>query len=111
MKVRAALILALVLAVLLVAPFAAEAQQAGRVYRVGFLFERVPADYRQEIDKFRKALRDLGYVEAQNLVFDFRYADGQFERLPQLAGDLVYLKADVIATYGTPATIAAKNAT
>src|SRR5262249_47742807 len=62
-------------------------------------------------DAFRTKLHALGYIEGQNLLFEARYADGRYERLPQLAADLVGLRVDVIFAYGTPGSLAAKNAT
>jgi putative tryptophan/tyrosine transport system substrate-binding protein len=101
----------LLLLALLVAPLPAEAQQAGKVYRVGIL-ETVPAARNAaNLDALRKGLRDLGYVEGRNLVIEYRSADGRAERFPDLASDLVRLKVDVIVTRGTPATRAAKRAT
>jgi ABC-type uncharacterized transport system substrate-binding protein len=60
---------------------------------------------------FRKGLRDLGYLEGQNIAFEYRYADGQLDRLGEVAAELVRRPVDVIATYGTPPTLAAKQAT
>ena len=61
--------------------------------------------------EFRQGLRDLGYVEGQNVRFEFRSAEGQISRLPELAAELVRLKVDVIVTWFTPAAVAAKQAT
>ena len=61
-------------------------------------------------DVLREALRDLGYVEGQNLVLEYRSADGRDERFPRLAAELVSMKVDLILTRGTPATVAARNA-
>jgi ABC-type uncharacterized transport system substrate-binding protein len=92
-------------------PLAAGAQQAGKVYRVGIL-ELVPAvSNARNLDSLRRGLSEVGYVEGQNLVIDYRSADGHPERFPQLAAELVRLKADLIVTRGTPAVLAAKNAT
>jgi putative tryptophan/tyrosine transport system substrate-binding protein len=92
-------------AVLLAAPLAAEAQPAGKVYRVGLL------DYAPFWEPLLQGLRDLGYVEGQNIAIEYRPAEGRYDRLPRLAAELVRLKVDVIVTYGTPATRAAKQAT
>ncbi len=93
------------------APLAAEAQQPGKVYRIGIL-ETVPAAQNAaNLDALRKGLRDLGYVEGRNLVIEYRSADGRAERFPDLASELVRLKVDLIVTRGTPAAKAAKNAT
>ncbi len=95
---------------LLAAPPAAEAQQAGKVYRIGFLFfgSRGPS---RELDTFRQGLRELGYIEGQNIVIEYRFASGRAERLPELAAELARLKPDVLVTPGTPASLGAKQAT
>ena len=63
------------------------------------------------LDAFRQGLRELGYVEGQNCMIEYRSADGRNERFPELAAEFVRAKVDVIVTRGTPAVIAAKNAT
>jgi putative tryptophan/tyrosine transport system substrate-binding protein len=95
---------------LLAAPLADQAQAAGKIPRVGFLFYGSPGPTR-EVDAFRQGLRELGYVDGQNITVEYRFASGQVERLPELATDLVRLKLDVIVTPGTPASMAAKRAT
>lgn len=98
--------LALVL-VLLAAPFPAEAQPAGKVPRIGFLANvRSPAT-----EAFQKGLQDLGYVEGQNILVEWRLAEGRFERLPELAAELVRLNVDVIVAPGSPYVNPAKNVT
>ncbi len=77
---------------LLVAPFAAEAQQAGRAPRIGFLGSTSPSDMSAHLDAFRPGLRELGWVEGQNIVIDYRFAEGRFDLLPDLAVELVRLK-------------------
>jgi putative tryptophan/tyrosine transport system substrate-binding protein len=95
----------------LLAPLAANAQQQGKVYRIGIL-EAIPAAQNAaNLDALRKGLRELGYVEGRNLVIEYRSADGRAERFPDLASELVRLKVDLIVTRGTPAARAAKNAT
>ena len=102
--------LAVILTVgLVLAPLAAEAQQAARVPHVGVLRAGSPPD--PSIEAFRAALRVLGYMEGQTIVVTQRWAEGRPERLPALATELVRLKVDVILTRGTPAALAAKNAT
>jgi putative ABC transport system substrate-binding protein len=97
---------------LLAAPLAAEAQQAGRVPRIGFLNLTSPSDRPSHLDAFRQRLRELGWVEGQNIVIDYRYAEGRVDRLPDLAAELVRLKVDlIVASAGTQAATAAKNAT
>jgi putative tryptophan/tyrosine transport system substrate-binding protein len=95
---------------LLAAPLAAKAQQVGKVPRIGFLFSGDSGPAR-EVDTFRQGLRDLGYVEGQNIAIEYRFAGGQVERLPELAAELVRLKLDVIVAPYTPPALAAKRAT
>jgi putative ABC transport system substrate-binding protein len=92
-------------------PFAARAQQAGKVWRVGMLETTSAALNAKNIDGFKAGMRALGYVERQNLVIDYRSADGRIERLPALVTELLRLKCDVIVTRGTPSALAAKAAT
>jgi ABC-type uncharacterized transport system substrate-binding protein len=99
---------------LLAAPLAAEAQQAGRIFRLGMLVQgaQVPSsDQRTSVFLILAALRELGYLEGQNLVIERRYAEGKTDRLPGLARDLVQLRVDVIVTVGPVAIRAAKDAT
>src|SRR5437867_4678604 len=95
----------------LFSPSAADAQQAAKVARVGYLaFNRAASPHLTEA--FRQGLRDLGYVEGRNLVIEYRDAEGKPERLPALAAELVALKVDVILVGGsTRATLAAMQAT
>jgi len=95
---------------LLAAPFAAEAQQAAKVARIGYLTGANPAANPHQHEAFRQGLRDLGYVEGRNLVIEYRSAEGKVERLPALAAELVALKVDVIVAPSTPAALAAKQA-
>jgi len=95
---------------MLALPFAAEAQQAGKVPRIGFLFYGSPGPS-PELDAFRQGLRELGYIEGQNITIEYRSADNKLDRLSALADELVRLKVDVIVTPGTPASVAAKHAT
>jgi len=95
---------------LLAAPFAAEAQQAAKIARIGYLVGDLTASTHLR-EAFRQGLRDLGYVESRNLVIEYRSAEGKSERLPALAAELVALKVDVIVAPNTPAALAAKQAT
>ena len=70
---------------LLAAPLAAEAQQTGKVYRIGYLSASSSTTGRTVIEAFRQGLRELGWVEGQNIVIDYRFAEGQYDRLPALA--------------------------
>ena len=98
-------------AVLLASPRASEAQLAGKVPRIGYLRSTSPSDRPPLLDAFRQGLRELGWVEGRNIVIDYRYAEGRFDRLPDLAAELVRLKVDIIVASPTPAAAAAKNAT
>jgi putative ABC transport system substrate-binding protein len=95
-------------AVLLASPLAAEAQQAGRMHRVAVLHLTAPTP---SVDAFRKAMHDLGWVEGQTLIIDYRGAEGKGERLDQLAAEIVKSKPDVIVTGTSGAVVAAKRAT
>ena len=96
---------------LLAAPLAADAKQAGKVPRIGYLGLTSPSDRPPLLDAFRQELRELGWVEGQNIVIDYRYAEGRVDRLPDLAAELVRLKVDLIVSGGTQGVTAAKNAT
>ncbi len=98
-------------AVLLCAPLTADAQPAGKVPRIGFLGTRTLSDTSSGLDAFRQGLRELGWVEGQNIVIDYRFAEGRFDRLPDLAAELVRLKVAIIVAAPTPAAVAAKKAT
>ncbi len=89
----------------------AEAQQAKKVPRIGFLSATSPATLSARIEAFRQGLRELGYVEGKNIVIEYRWAEGKTERLPDLAAELVRLKVDVIVSGGPAATRPAKEAT
>ena len=98
-------------AVLLAAPLAVEAQQAGKVPRIGVLWPYSPAIATPFGDAFRQGLGRLGYVEGRNIALEERWADGKFDRLASLAAELIRLKVDVLVTASTPATQAAQQAT
>jgi putative ABC transport system substrate-binding protein len=94
-------------------PFTTFAQQADNIPRIGYLLTdslQSPVA-RRVVDAFRQGLRERGYVEGQNIVVEYRAANGQYEQLPSLAGELVGLKVDVIVTASTPAARALKQAT
>jgi putative tryptophan/tyrosine transport system substrate-binding protein len=96
---------------LLAVPHTVEAQQAEKVYRIGVLEMRSTALNAANFDAFRQGLRELGYTERQNVEIVYRSSDGRDERFPDLASELIRLQVDLILTRGTPATLAAKNAT
>src|SRR5262249_53271356 len=87
------------------------AQQPSKVPRVGFLGMASPSTYAARIDAVRLGLRDFGYVEGTNLTIEYRWAQGHYERLPELAAELVRSNVDLIVTHGTPGSLAAKRAT
>jgi ABC-type uncharacterized transport system substrate-binding protein len=97
------------LGAVLAAPLGAEAQEAGKVYRVGFLGNSTAALEANLVQPFREGLRDLGYVEGRNVLIEYRWADGKYERFPALVAELAALKVDVIVTAGTPAALAVKK--
>jgi len=90
----------------------AEAQQSKKVFRIGYLSSFEPASQSNRSEGIRLALRELGYIEGQNIIIEYRYAEGKVDRLPRLAAELVRLKVDIIVVAGGNRIIlAAKNAT
>ena len=110
MMIRGVAVIAVLALSLLAAPLAAEAQQAAKVARIGYLSPNLATGPHLR-EAFRQGLRDLGYVEGRNLVIEYRDAEGKVERLPALAAELVALKVDVIVAPGPPHALAAKRAT
>ena len=96
---------------ILAGPRAAEAQQAARVYHVGYLSTPTRESVEKGVDAFLRKLRELGWVDGQNLSIEYRWAEGNVERLPELAADLVRRKMDVIVAPAGSAGLAAKEAT
>jgi len=93
-------------------PRAVLAQQPPtKVFRIGFLGLPTASSLPQRPEAFRAGLRDLGYREGRDFVIEYRWADGDYDRLPDLLDDLIRLKVDVIVTHGTPGVLAAKRAT
>jgi ABC-type uncharacterized transport system substrate-binding protein len=92
-------------------PLLARAQPRGNVYRIGFLGVTSRLEYGRHVDALRTGLRKLGYEEGNNIVFEYRWAEGRYDRLPQLAAELVNLKIDVLVVHSTPGARAAKQAT
>ena len=89
-------------------PLAASAQTQPKIARVGWVQSATPGE---GLEGFRQGLRELGYVEGQTIVLELRWAEGRFERLPELVAELVGLKVDVLVALGTPAILVVKNAT
>ncbi len=106
---RVGLIVTVALGIVL-APLAADAQQPAKVARIGMLWTERP-DARALLDVFRQGLREIGYVEGQNIVIEYRSAEGGAEQFPAVAAELVRLKVDLILAPNTPAARAAKQAT
>ena len=97
--------------ILVALPTCAHAQSNDKVYRIG-LIEAIPARANAaNLEALRKGMRELGYVEGRNLIIEYRSAEGHAERFPELASELVRARVDVIVARGTPATLAARNAT
>ena len=98
---------------LVAAPLAVEAQQTAKVPRVGYLNPGSASDplTQRRLNAFRQGLRELGYVEGQNIAIESRWAEGKYDRYPALAADLVRLKVDVIVAHGGTATQAVQQAT
>ena len=87
-----------------------DAQQSGKVFRIGFLDPSTPSGMAVLVEAFREELSKLGWIEGKNISIEYRFAEQKTERLPELAADLVRLKVDVIVTRATTATLAAKRA-
>jgi putative tryptophan/tyrosine transport system substrate-binding protein len=93
-------------------PFATRAQKlSAKVFRIGFLGTPTADSLPKRPEAFRAALGDLGYQEGRDFVIEYRWADGNYDRLPALLADLIRLRVDGIVTHGTPAALAAKQAT
>ena len=95
----------------LITPSASQAQHRGHVPRVGYLGTSSASLEPELVKAFREGLRDHGYVEGQNIVIEYRWAEGNYQRFPALVADLLKLKVDLILTAGTPGALAAKRAT
>jgi len=92
-------------------PLAARAQQMGKVPRIGYLGSSSPSLEPHFVEAFRQKLRELGHIEGENIAIEYRWAEGQDGRLPDLAAELVRLQPNVIVTTGTPGALAAMQAT
>jgi putative tryptophan/tyrosine transport system substrate-binding protein len=92
-------------------PIAALAQQPTKVARIGFVGPTAADSLPERVMAFRAGLRALGYQEGRDIVIEFRWADGRYERLPALFNELARRDVDVIVTHGTPGVLAAKQAT
>jgi ABC-type uncharacterized transport system substrate-binding protein len=105
-------ILCLALCSMLLAPcFSAEAQQTGKIFRIGFLDASTAAGMAGLVEAFEQELTKLGWIEGKNIVIEYRFAEQKIERLPEIAADLVRRKVDLIVVVGGQAAFAAKKAT
>jgi putative ABC transport system substrate-binding protein len=89
----------------------AEAQQTGKIFRIGFLDPSNASGMAVLVDAFRQELSKLGWIEGKNIAIEYRFAEGKNDRLPELAAELVRLKVDLITVTGGPPTLTAKKAT
>jgi len=89
----------------------ADAQQPGKIFRIGFLDNSTASSIAVLLEAFRQELRKLGWIEGKNIIIEYRYAEQKNERLPELAAELVRLKVDLIVTAGGPTPLVAKKAT
>src|SRR5882724_8612721 len=110
MSIRTVVLCCLLITFLLITSMA-QAQQPTKVPRVGYLSPTSPSISPTRIEAFRQGLRELGYMEGKNILIEYRYAQGKFDRLSALAAELVRLKVDLIVTTGPTVTRAAKEAT
>ena len=108
---RAAVPSILIAVVLLAVAVIAEAQQPGKIYRIGFLDNSTASGSAVRLEAFWLELRKLGWIEGKNIAIEYRFAEQKPERLPELAADLVRLKVDLIVVSATPPALAAKSAT
>jgi putative ABC transport system substrate-binding protein len=119
MRPRVVAIIMMLALGLLAAPLGSNAQQPTKIWRIGFLSPSSSSHLEKRgdplggrgLEAFRQGLRERGYIEGQNIAIEYRWAEGRFERLPDLAAELVRLKVDVIVAVVTQASLAAKNAT
>src|SRR6266498_4111930 len=88
-----------------------DAQQTGKIFRIGYLFNSTASGSASLVDAFRQELSKLGWIEGKNIAIEYRFADGKNDRLPELAAELVRLKVDLIVASAPPSVSAAKNAT
>jgi putative tryptophan/tyrosine transport system substrate-binding protein len=89
----------------------AEAQETGKMFRIGFLDSSTASGIAGLLDSFRQEMRKLGWIEGKSITIEYRFAEQKFERLPELAAELVRLKVDLIVVAGTPSALAVKKAT
>ena len=105
------IIICLPLTVFLLTVSSADAQQTGKIFRIGFLDKSTASGSAVLVEAFRQELSKLGWIEGKNITIEYRFAEQKTERLPELAADLVRLKVDLIVAAGTASPLAAKSAT
>src|SRR4026208_1458909 len=110
MRMKRLVFAGLVASATVVIATAAQSQQASKIYRVGALFNRAPNQEDRDVEILKEGLARLGYVEGVNLIIEARFAEGNLDRLPGFARELIKLGVDVIAAYGGPPTRAARTA-
>jgi putative ABC transport system substrate-binding protein len=111
MELRLSTVAAILTLALAAVPSAANAQPTGKPYRIGFLGNTTEALEANLVGPFREGLRALGRVDGRDILIEYRWLEGRYDRLPALIGELLAAKVDVIVTAGTPATLALKKAT
>jgi len=110
-KVGRSVAFSVFVALLLAVTFHAEAQQTGKIFRIGFLDSSTASGMAVLLEAFREELSKLGWVEGKNITIEYRFAEQKNERLPELVADLVRRKVDLIVVVSTTASLAAKSAT
>ena len=105
------IVICLPLTVFLLTVSSANAQQTGKIFRIGFLDNSTASGMAVLVEAFRQELSKLGWIEGKNIAIEYRFAEGKNDRLPELAADLVRLKVDLIVVAGGPSALAAKSAT
>jgi putative tryptophan/tyrosine transport system substrate-binding protein len=103
--------LSVIVFVLVVCGAVVEAQQPGKIFRIGFLDSSTASGSAGLVEAFRQEMRKLGWIEGKNIAIEYRFAEQKPERLPELAADLVHLRVDLIVVTGTPPALTAKSAT
>src|SRR5437879_9336591 len=98
-------------ALLLALSFPAEAQQPGKIFRIGFLDSSTASGMAVLLEAFRQELSKLGWIDGKNITIEYRFAEQKPDRVPELAADLVRLKVDLIVVSGATPALAAKGAT
>ena len=104
-------VLSILFVVLLAVAVIADAQQPGKVARIGYVDSSTASDSTVRLEAFLREMRKLGWIEGKNIAIEYRYAEGKRDRFPELAAELVRLKVDLIVVEGTGLALAAKSST